>query len=132
MVYKRIRGQTSGRSLPVKLCSVPPGFQTVPYSTFPSRFLVKQSPHVINCLITLPLVTSPSLGSEKVMYETSARIFVNLDCFLYRKGVIIDYIIHSMQMFLSFHLPRAHHVTCKYLTTNNVSAHVQCRPTVFG
>ena len=66
------------------------------------------------------------------MYETSARIFVNLDCFLYRKGVIIDYIIHSMQMFFPFHLPRAHHVTCKYLTTNNVSAHVQWRPTVFG
>ena len=55
MVYKRIRGQTSGRSLPVKLCSVPPGFQTVPYSTFPSRFLVKQSPHVINCLITVQI-----------------------------------------------------------------------------
>ena len=26
---------------------------------------------------------------------------------------------HSMQMFLPFHWPRAHHVTCKQLPTNN-------------
>ena len=29
------------------------------------------------------------------------------------------YYYHSMQMFLPFHWPRAHHVTCKLLPTNN-------------
>ena len=30
-----------------------------------------------------------------------------------------NYYYHSKQIFLSFHWPRAHHVTCKKLPTNN-------------